>query len=372
MTYKAARGGYKQPCIQEIGGDFPISKEKINESHHASNVMKDGSRQYISTCRSALREILEEVSCKVQNKVAFVPSFTCHVCVEPFTEAGYDVFPYPIKLNLTIDWVIFRKLVVEHQPAVILIHGYFGFDTLKHADVEMDWLKQRGIILIEDLTHGMWGRFEHLTVPYHIGSIRKWFETPDGAFIQGLHKDLSSCEEDETLVAAKMKGMEAKGEFLAGISENANYRELQLQAEELLDQRYETFRMSDMSICILNTYDINEVMQKRRENYRCLHEAIKKMPQLLSVVGDVSQNETPFQIPVFVREGRKELQQYMVANKIFPTIIWACPEALKDKIDEETQFIYDHILCFHCDHRYDTTDINRIISVLQDYYQNKS
>ena len=334
--------------------------------------MKDDSRQYISTCRSALREILEEICCKMQNKVAFVPSFTCHVCVEPFTEAGYDVFPYPVKLDLTIDWGKFRKLVVEYQPTVILVHGYFGFNTLKDADVEIEWLKQKGIILIEDLTHGMWGSFAHLDVPYHIGSIRKWFETPDGAFVQGLHKNLSSCKDDEALVTAKIKGMEAKGEFLASNSANANYRELQLQAEELLDQRRETFRMSDKSICILNTYDVNEVMQIRRENYRCLHDALRTFPQLLSVVGEVSQNETPFQIPVYVREGRKELQQHMVANKIYPTIIWGCPEALEDKIDEEAQYIYNHILCFHCDHRYDTSDINRIISVLQDYYQNKS
>jgi hypothetical protein len=73
--------------------------------------------------------------------------------------------------------------------------------------------------------------------------------------------------------------------------------------------------------------------------------------------------------PVFVDEGRKELQQFLVKNKIYPTIIWACPDDLLEKVDSTAKYIYDHILCFHCDQRYDLDDMERIGSVIKEYYR---
>ena len=67
--------------------------------------------------------------------------------------------------------------------------------------------------------------------------------------------------------------------------------------------------------------------------------------------------------------GRKELQQYLASKDIYATVIWGCPEEYKETIDEDSKYVYDHILCFHVDQRYDETDMNRILNVLKEYYK---
>lgn len=188
--------------IREIGGDYSISEADSKKNATICKIFDGWNAQYISTCRSAIKEILDENSSSFTNKVALVPSFTCHVCVEPIVEKGYKVYPYPINRDMTINTSGLLNYVSKYNPSVILVHSYFGFNTLSAATECLEELKNKGVLLIEDLTHGMWGEFEHLNVPYHIGSIRKWLEIPDGAFVCGLKKDLSKLTEDSSLVKA--------------------------------------------------------------------------------------------------------------------------------------------------------------------------
>ena len=331
--------------------------------------MQDQTMQYLSTCRSAIREILSEIDGMIDNKLAFVPAFTCHVCVEPFVEAGYKVRPYPLNKNLTIDWDSLENELSKRCPSVMLMHSYFGFNTFETDGDKVEKLRDKGIIIIEDLTHGMWGRFDHLKTPYQIGSIRKWFETPDGAFVKGLEKDLSFLSADTELTECKLKGLIEKGKYLEGSTSSTLYRKLQFDSEKLLDERRETKQMSEDSIRIVNSYNLEDVARRRRENYSRLFELLEGNPNIEIILGNVSDDTVPFQFPVYVKEGRQDLQKFMVANKIFPTIIWACPQEISDNVDEKAKYIYDHILCFHCDQRYAIKDMERIASVLNKYYK---
>lgn len=75
--------------------------------------------------------------------------------------------------------------------------------------------------------------------------------------------------------------------------------------------------------------------------------------------------------PLYVEEGRSRFQTYMVAHKVFPTIIWGCPEDLSSKIDDDAGYIYNHIICIHCDHRYTVDDMKRVGLLILEYTFNK-
>lgn len=355
--------------IREIGGDYSISEADSKKNATICKIFNGWDAQYISTCRSAIKEILNENNSSITNKVALVPSFTCHVCVEPFVEKGYKVYPYPVNRDLSINTVGLMDNVTKYNPSVILVHSFFGLNTLSTASECLEEIKNKDIFVIEDLTHGMWGDFDHLDVPYHIGSIRKWLEIPDGAFVCGLKKDLSKLPEDSFLVKAKVNGMIEKQKHLTKDTADNEYRQMQTEAETILDSRNNTFKMSGLSAGLLNDLDIDAFKNYRRNNFNKLSQLLYQIPQINLVLGKSNEDEVPFMVPVYVPEQRSELQKYLVENKIFPTIIWGRPDAIKDDLDEVANYIYDHILCFQCDQRYGLDDMERIASTINMYYK---
>lgn len=352
---------------KEIGGDFSLTPSSLESSPTNDYLQEDEDTCFLSTCRSAITEILYNTQ-PANNKLAFVPSFTCHVCVEPFVKDGYEVYPYSVETNLCVNWGKLLEDADRLKPSVILIHSYFGLNTLVGDKEAIELLRKRKIVIIEDLTHGMFSSFKRLKADYFIGSLRKWLPIPDGAFIKGLAlQEKDYCEDDE-LVKKKLDAMLMKGSFQEmATQENSGYRKAGVDAEHFLDTRIHTYRMSEVSKRIFNTYDIETIKKQRRENFNCLYDILEKCSIIYPVLSKCKESESPYMFPLYVEEGRSEFQKYMVSNKVFPTIIWGCPEDLLSKIDDNARYIYDHIICVHCDHRYNTEDMKRVGLLINEF-----
>lgn len=352
---------------KEIGGDFSLTPSSL-ESTSTNNYLQDKEDLcFLSTCRSAITEILKR-TLPANNKLAFVPSFTCHVCVEPFVKEGYEVCPYSVETNLCVNWAKLVDDAARLNPSVILIHSYFGLNTLNGNRDAIDFLRERKVIIIEDLTHDMFSSFKRLKADYFIGSIRKWFPVPDGAFVKGLEIEEKNYREDKELVEKKMSAMLMKGSFFEkATNENSGYRQAGVDAEHFLDTRVNTYRMSDISKKICNVFDIEATKKQRKDNYNCLYDNLISGKGVRPVLNRCKENESPYMFPVYVEDGRSDFQKFMVSHKIFPTIIWGCPEDLSSKIDDNAGYIYNHIICFHCDHRYTTDDMMRVGLLINEY-----
>lgn len=187
---------------KEIGSYFSISPQDIEDSYRQSeNRILDSEILLYSTCRSAIKCILENLG---DNSKALLPAFTCHAVVEPFCACHYQIFPYQINKDLSIDLQSLDEIVCSVNPAVILIHDYFGFDSndaLKNSEL-FEKYRNRGIVIIEDLTQSMFSKYKHIKADYFVGSIRKWVGIPDGAFLKGTGIT-SITRQDIELVEAK-------------------------------------------------------------------------------------------------------------------------------------------------------------------------
>lgn len=58
-----------------------------------------------------------------------------------------------------------------------------------------------------------------------------------------------------------------------------------------------------------------------------------------------------------VKHNRRELQQFLAQNGVYATIIWQCPDEFVNKLNMESKWIYDTILCVPCDQRYTVDDM---------------
>lgn len=320
---------------------------------------------FLSTCRSAISIILSKIGA---GKRALVPSFTCHSVISPFIKSGYEVQGYPLEGNLEIDVDGLSALVDNFNPDVILIHGYFGFDTVSKASEYLALCRERGIIVIEDMTQTLFSRFRHLDADYSIGSIRKWMPIPDGAFLSGL--EIRELTEDTMLSKLKIEAMQGKYDYIfRGLGQKEDFMSEFSRAESMLDSRTEPYAISRFTLSALSTLDSRGFGDCRRCNYNCLVERLAIHPELSIIFPNASLNDVPFLLPLYMGEQRKDFQSYMARHNVYPTIIWTCPDELENKINPAMRQIYDRVLCFHVDQRYDEDDMNKVADIIDSYFE---
>lgn len=357
--------------IKEIGSTYFLDPKVLDTLPKKSLKQPDilhANESYVSTCRSAIGLCLDTLS--DARKVALIPAFTCESVLGPFIKRGYKVYPYPIGKDLQIYWDSFSMKVDEVKPSVILTHPYFGFNSTEALRDHVDELRESGIIMIEDMTQSMFSSFKPLPTNFHVGSIRKWMPVPDGAFTTAP----ASCKEEDTEFAnAKLKAFSDKGNYLLnGKGDKAEFRKNFGIAEGILDSRERAYSMSSASREIFASTDIGWLTKTRWHNYLHLDNMISHNPSLSDNLQVVFTNPTsnicPFHFTVLVKDGRSALQQYLASNDIYATVIWRCPNEFEQLIDDDARYIYEHVLCFHVDQRYDEKDMDRIINVLKYYY----
>lgn len=359
--------------INEIGSTFFLVPRSTNsypkKSLRQPNILKAGE-SYVSTCRNAIGLCLDKLG--VERKIALLPSFTCESVLYPFLKRGYMVYPYPIGRNLKINWEQFKSVIDEIRPSVILTHPYFGFNTTEELRTHINELRDNDRInFIEDMTQSMFSGFKPLPTNYHVGSIRKWMPVPDGAFTTA---PFHCNEEDTELAEAKIKALTEKGDYiLNGKGDKEAFRKDFDIAERILDSREKAYSMSSVAREIFAHTDIEGLKNSRWINYQYLLEHVINDSDLSNRIEVIQQDLTgdvcPFHFSVYIKEGRRALQQYLASKDIYATVIWGCPAEFEALINEDARYIYDHILCFHVDQRYNIDDMKCIVNTLSDYYK---
>lgn len=357
---------------KEIGSTFWIDPSlEIKSCPVSPKILSIAEKKvsFVSTCRSAIGLALDSIV-HLKNKRALLPGFTCESVLTSFLKREFEVYPYSVGRDLCIHWESIQIEIERLDPGVLLIHRYFGFDSCRELEEHLDYLKAKGIVIIEDMTQSMFSSFRPLNADYHVGSIRKWMALPDGAFVTSSFRGT----EDLELVESKLQAFKMKGDWIVnGKGEKSKFFDAYSKAESLLDSRKEPHRMSGISRSILSSVNIQSMIQARLANCQYLIAQILRdkvlMDNLELPFNSLDNSICPFHLPLLVISNRKELQQWLVKNSIFATIIWGCPKEYENKIDDSTRYIYDHILCIHIDQRYDLDDMNRIVIALKNYYQ---
>ena len=352
--------------VKEIGSTFSAKdngKESKNYPTFITGGGMDNYSVFLSTGRSCIREILCKI--KSENKRAIIPAFTCESVIEPFIDKGYEVKPYSLNEDFTINIESLTKLIAEFKPGVFLFHRYFGFDTCQGLE---ELLANVSIITIEDETQFMFSTQRASWANYKIGSIRKWGAIPDGAYLISKQNDFEQPTQfDEQFIRIEKDAMDAKQNFLAKKCSNSNYQTMFAKGREYIDAQKKTFSMSSSSNAILEMLDVSAFIEKRRMNAKVLIEGLQNSALFNCIFKTLPEGITPFMIPVLVKKDRKEFQRYLASQKIFATIIWGCPDAIKDMIGETDKKIYDEILCIPCDQRYNQSDMSRIVNTIKLY-----
>lgn len=319
---------------------------------------------FLSTCRSCIGMILDKIG---RGGRAIVPGFTCHSVVEPFVLKGYSVYGYSLNENLTVNAEELISLIERVKPAVLLFHGYFGFNNLLELQQLKGLIESHNIIVIEDQTQNMYSTFARAYSDFQLGSIRKWMPIPDGAFVNNIVA--VNLSEDSDLARAKTEAMEIKRAYIMEDGyDKQKVMESAIAAERLLDSRKIRHSASVASLDYLSKLDLENFKSIRCKNYSYLSCRLIAHNEIRVIHPDLNDGEVPFMLPVLIESRRAEFQKYMASHNVYPTIIWKCPDEIEGCIDDCTKMIYDRILCFHIDQRYSFEDMKKVGDLVDSYF----
>lgn len=325
---------------------------------------------WLSTGRSAIDfaiKTIEEHKPGLK-KVAVLPSFTCDTVFEPFLKRGYEVYYYPVERDLTTTTDAILETVLQYNASIVLFHRYFGFNTLdEHIDKMCETLRGIGKYTIEDCTQCLYSNIARAKSDFTVGSIRKWTGTPDGGFIVSGKMRLNNKPDsyDVELEKAKVEASYAKYRYLfEHQGEKSDMLAMYRKAEDILDNQKETFAISEMSVKVQANLNKVDLVRKRRENFEILSNNLTKHIKPVFQLG--SDMDVPLYFPVLV-EDRAGLQKHLVTNAIYAPVVWPKDDKQPKQCDG-AENAYQHLLCIPIDQRYDIDDMNRIVEVINDFY----
>ncbi len=361
--------------LKEIGSNFWLDirtiKREIDEEINMSDYGIVGKASvFLSTGRAALAYAIDDIKSKKGNVPikALIPPYTCHTVIQPFLDRDINVQTYNIDSKLYIDPNEFGELVDSFDPDIVLIHRYFGFDTAIGIEEIINKGRCAGRIFIEDRTQNIFSSFNSLPVDYIIGSFRKWGPIPEGGYCVntkgGFTIDKPEIEHKE-LVENKMYSFQLKNDYMKkDEGEKCFFLKKYLEAEELLDSEKDYYCMSKVSKAIIKHGNLEELKQKRQENYNHVYKNLNN-GYVAILTPELSDNDVPLYLAI-TSDKRDELQVCLRDKDIYAPIVWPKPKrfpAISNGVEE----IYKTVLCFPIDQRYGLDDMSRMVNTINSF-----
>jgi dTDP-4-amino-4,6-dideoxygalactose transaminase len=358
--------------ICEVGSDFweyNITPGK-ESSISINGIGKYKEQKLFVSGRNAIQALCKRLSSS--SKTVLLPAFTCNTVIQPFVKAEWRIEYYNIKCDLTIDEENLMGLAEKINPCLILVHGYFGFNTLEKSSSILKELREKGIIIVEDTTQAFFSSFKKTIADYYVSSLRKWFAVSDGGLLVSVNDYMNiDYEGDKSeIVGIARDAFNTKAQYI-------KYQQPDLKNEfikkysnlkQIIDECNIICPMTKEAQQAFSNADLENMIYKRRENYNLLLNGLKDNTLLDCIFRDLPEDVVPLYFPVYIgyKEHRRAFQQFLADSNIYCPIVWPKPEEYT-KDNEIALYIYEHILCIPCDQRYDEDDIKWVIACINEF-----
>lgn len=349
--------------MKEIGSEFWLEDSVLKKStqdkmYSDIPFFKFKNVQYTTTGRGAITYIIRSLNLK--SKKALLPAYICESVILPFEQHGFEISYYQINEDLTPN---FKNIKMDFD---VFFHlGYYGFKTNSIEDLP---ISHSGKNVIEDITHSIFSKNDAEGInDFQIGSIRKWLGIPSGGLVKGTKiTDMNLPKSNNGFVQLRKKALVEKNKYINQNSKDKEYLTSFNKAENIIDNDVDAYEIDSDSLDIIRTFDYNEMIQKRRENYQVLLNGITQNKKVIFIFEELPDTVCPMFFPIYVND-RDSLRSFLTKNKIYCPVHWPVPPQVKNTLDETTTYIYNNILSIPCDQRYGMDDMQRIVKVINEW-----
>lgn len=319
-----------------IGGYFGMEElsGKFNSFIHENGVL-------LNLGRSALRYILLSLPDEVEK--LYIPYYTCPVVWEHLFFSGKLYF-YRIDINFEIAEDI---ELGEHD--YIIVNNYFGIKDLYVAQLS----KKYGNHLIIDNAQAFFAPV--ISETYAFYSPRKFFGVPDGgvAYVANRANPIRCEEQDDS--SDRLKHLQLRMEKGA----EAGFATYQLNEAKL--DKLPMKLMSDYTHDVLRGIDYVEAIEKRRTNYKILHEALGEMNEL--PLPSMDSFACPMVYPFMPKSGNVNLRKQLQEQRIYTATYWQNLAMLNNGTFED--YLAKTLIPLPIDQRYGEKEMRKIIEIIK-------
>lgn len=356
----------------EIGSNFWLSPQELSGLKSLQGKIYGLDKwkycDFTSSGRGAIKLLLSNLP---EIKKALLPEYTCSSVISPMEEMGVTCCYYPVNKDFSVNESILFDLIEKYSPQMVYFQSYYGFDTLRSIKKAYHKIQEKGILVVEDITHSWLCDFNTTDADYSVASLRKWLEIPDGGVLLSDKHPMDydmNIEESAQIVSEFVKASELKEKYFSTLNplDKEAFRQHYVNAKDLLLKDTTVYAMSSMAQSVLAQTDFGFIITRRRENAKYLQQHINS--EFVETCGVEFSNEaTPLYYPIYIKGDRKKLQKKLAENDIYCPVHWPVPSQASESISEEGMSIYSHVLSLICDQRYGLDDMKAIVQIINDY-----
>ncbi len=313
-----------------IGGYF-----ELELPHRQGHLYPDAMR--LQSARASLLLLLQSL----RPARIWMPWFNCPSMLEPVAIAGIPIVRY----HIDDDFLPEQDIALAPQDLLLYVN-YFGVCDRQVGSVLARFPAQQVIL---DYSQAF------LTAPpaclATLYSPRKFFGLPDGAYLQ-CSVDLPLPADRETLSIARSAALLTRIDR----SPEEGYAEI-VQARQTFKAQ-QPLRMSALTERMLASIDYEQAWKRRQRNFAHYHARLQGLNGL-TLTGD----EVALCYPL--RIALKDIRKIFQEQRIFVPQYWPGMPLEGDERGQAVQALSEQCLPLPCDQRYDSADIERVLTVLE-------
>lgn len=328
------------------------------------NPIIESTHQYFLAGRTALDFIIKDIKSVLHLAAVLMPSYCCHSMIQPFVDNNVDVEFYDVSFE---NGRYISHIDPQTRCSAVFVMQYFGYCDESWGSV-IKRLRDNGKIVIEDATHSWFSKSKYSrSSDYVFASFRKWTGLPCGAVAIRQNDIFSSPGPTDTNYkyiemrrqAAKLKRMYIE----EGVGEKKVFLSMFDEAEKLLDGDYQDYGLPVEYQGIILSLDSELIRRRRQANAEHLLEGLRNCNGVECV--HMTKRDAPLFVPIVVLdEKRNELRQHLINNEVYCPIHW--PISALHRTNK--LWHYENSLSIVCDQRYAFSDMNRVITLINEFF----
>lgn len=312
-----------------------------------------------------------------------MPAYNCGAEVDPFVRAGAKVVFYRIDHKALIDT---EDIIRRVTPATRIIYVTHFFGWPQEITQLAEWCRKRGIFLVEDCAQSLFSNGPGNTIgrigDAAIYSFVKSLPLPDGGALlfkkniwneSRMLKQLQSRDTFRNSLPLLKKWFMGKNKYWQHYKftrklltkswlQKTDNKRRELRPEMLKSNCFEEqkmdWSMSGLSSGVLSTTIPDKVIEKRRSNYKYLHNALFNIPSFNPLFDSLPDNVCPLSFP-FLAKDRNPWYKALSDKGIlvlgwpgyYPRFDWdEFPEACNLKDNLLTLPVHQNLDTFHMEY----------------------
>ena len=293
-----------------------------------------------------------------------LPSYLCPTITSLFDKLRINYKYYRINNNLKIDINFLVNIIDENCKALLFIN-YFGFPNDDNTNNFILSLKERGIVILQDISQAFLPGYE-LIGDYCFNSFRKFIPIDGSFLLSRTELNIIDSRNNLRYLAYRHSARILKYlEVSLGINTAKLYL-LFIRKSEIYYYDFYNKKFDPFNKYLLKKIIINEIIHSRRSRYNQLLDIFSKY----ALIKELPDKVVPLGFPIII-SSRDEIKANLASINIYCPVHWKLPINISQDNYSESIWLSNNILTLPINETINDDNFIKYIDVIKLHLKSK-